>query len=248
MKKKKLYSREEFRDHLKFSAEKMHNNKPLQKKAMEVLVEADKNNWIHQVEWFGEPILNLTNDMFAIQEIIFKTKPDYVVETGIAWGGSLLFYASLLKLLGGKKVIGVDIFIPPDLVKRIRKHKVSENIELIKGGSTDENTINKIKNLTKGSKKVLVILDSDHTHQHVLRELEAYSNFVGKNQYLICCDTIVEIMPEQKHRPRAWGKGNNPMTALNEFLSKNKNFSIDYSFDRKLLFSCNPKGYLLCNK
>jgi cephalosporin hydroxylase len=122
---------------------------------------------------------------------------------------------------------------------------LSDYIELIEASSTEEATITKIKAITGESKEVLVNLDSDHTHKHVLKELEMYEQFVGPGQNLICGDTIVEDIPEQEHRKREWGPGNNPKTAMYEFLKSHSDFQIDYAIHNKLLFSCNPHGYLL---
>ena len=242
---KKIISKEEFLALNIEAAKKMSDDENLQNKALEVLIEADRYRWVHQGKWLGEPLLNLSQDMFAIQDIIWRTRPEYIIEVGVAWGGSLLFEATLLELLDGKKVIGVDIFIPDDLKGRLMSHeKLSHKIELIEGTSTSASTLEKIKMILQGSNKVLVILDSYHTHDHVLHELNMYSEFIGKGQYLICGDTIVERMPVQEHRPRPWGPGNNPATAVTEFLSKNKRFEADTEIDNKLLFSCHPGGYL----
>lgn len=246
---KKIISKEEFLALNIEAAKDMSNDVILQKKALDVLVEADKYRWVHQQKWLGEPLLNLPQDLFAIQDIIWRTRPDYIIEVGVAWGGSLLFEATLLELLGGKKVIGVDIFIPQNLKDRLMSHeKLSHKIELIEGSSTSEDTLKKIKIILQGSTKVLVILDSYHTHEHVLHELNMYSEFIGEGQYLICGDTIVERMPAQEHRPRPWGPGNNPATAVAEFLSKNERFEADTEIDNKLLFSCHPGGYLKATK
>lgn len=160
-------------------------------------------------------------------------------------GVAMLFEASLLELFGGKKVIGVDIFIPSDLRDRLSSHeRLASRLELIEGASTAATTLNKIEKILDGSKNVLVILDSFHTHEHVLSELYAYSEYVGKGNYLICGDTIVEYIPEQVHRSRPWGPGNNPATAVSEFLRKTKRFKVDKDTENKLLLSCHPGGYL----
>lgn len=246
---KKILSRKEFQQVLDKSAEEMAADNRLQKNALDVLVQADKHKWIHQTTWMGEPILNVAQDMFAIQEIIFRTQPDFIIEVGTAWGGGLLFYSTLIEILGGKKVIGVDIFIPDDLKERVAGHKkLSRNIAWVEGSSTSDDSISKIKSILGDSKSVLVILDSDHTHNHVLNELRLYQEFVGKGNYLICGDTIVEYIPEQTHRQRSWGPGNNPRTALEEFLNENARFQIDQKIDNKLLFTCNPSGYLVAIK
>lgn len=242
---KKILSKKEFQNQNQKMAVKMLNNKSLQKDAIKLFAKADKYRWIHQSTWMGEPVLNLPQDMFAIQEVIYNTKPEYIIEVGQAWGGGLLFYASLLDLYGGKKVIGIDIFIPEDLKKRLNsKKKLKNKICYVNGDSTSSEVFEKIKKLIKNSKKVMVILDSNHTHDHVLNELNLYSDLVTKGNYIICCDTIVEFIPKQIHRNRKWGPKNNPFTAMKSFLTKNKRFKIDNQINGKYLFSCHPKGYL----
>ena len=223
----------------------MSSDQGLQRKALEVLVEADRHRWIHQTTWFGEPLLNLPQDMFSIHEIIWRTRPDFIIEVGVAWGGSVLFEATLLEILGGQKVIGIDIFIPPDLRQRLASHgRLSERLVFIEGGSTAPDTLSQVKALLGGSRKVLVILDSYHTHEHVLAELRAYAPLIEIGQYLICGDTVVERIPPQLHRSRPWGPGNNPATALKEFLSGTDRFVVDEKVDQRLLLSCHPGGYL----
>ncbi len=242
---KKLYTRNQFEQMRLKMAEKMAENSNLQAKALNILIQADCYNWIHQTNWFGEPILQLPQDMFAMQEIIFKIRPEYIIEVGVAWGGSLLFYSTLMEAIGGKKIIGIDIFIPEDLRKRILSHgKLSKRIKLINASSIEEKTVEKISKIINGSKKVLVVLDSYHTHEHVIKELNLYSPLISKGGYIICSDTIIEDMPTQKHRSRPWGPGNNPKTAVREFLKKNKSFRVDKMIENKLLFTCNPGGYL----
>jgi cephalosporin hydroxylase len=227
------------------AAKEMQRNNRLLSKAKNVLIKADRYRWLHQNSWMGEPLLNLPQDMFALQEIIYKTRPDYIIETGVAWGGSLLFSASMLELMGGKKVIGIDIYIPKNLRSRLAKSaRLFSRIKLVTGSSTDCSTIEKVKKIIGNCKKVVVILDSFHTHDHVLEELRSYAPFVGKGFYLICGDTIVESIPAQGHRPRPWGPGNNPATALKEFLKTKKRFLVDRDIDAKLLFTCHPGGYI----
>ena len=247
MSKKKIYTRQEFEKSRKQWAEKMSQNKFLKEKSLEVFVEADKHNWIHQTNWLGEPSLQTAEDLVTFQEIIFQTKPEYIIEVGVAWAGSLLLYATLMEALGGNKIIGVDVFMPDDLKERIYSHgKISERIKLIEGSSLEVHTLNQIKDILGNSKKVMVHLDSHHTHDHVLKELNLYSGFVDNGYYMVAGDTIIDYIPEQKHRPRPWGKGNNPKTALDEFLKSNNDFFIDPQFDQKRLMSNQPGGYLRC--
>lgn len=244
--KKKIITKSEFLERNARAALNMSQDEALQKQAKDLYFNADGYRWLHMNSWMGEPIINLPQDMFAIQDIIWRTRPEYVIEVGVAWGGAMLFEATLLELLGGKKVIGVDIFIPDDLSERLSSHgKLSERLELITGSSTSDDTLNKINDIVLGSNKVLVILDSHHTHEHVLNELRAYSNFVGQDQYLICCDTMVEHIPKQVHHgERPWGPGNSPGTAVKEFLAENTRFEVDKNIDQSLLFSSHPGGYL----
>lgn len=242
---KTIISKDEFLKINDQAANKMSLDQGLQRKALEVLVEADRHRWIHQNTWMGEPLLNLPQDMFAIQDIIWRTRPEFIIEVGVAWGGGMLFGATLLEMLGGQKVIGIDIFIPPDLRQRLASHgKLSDRLVLIEGSSTAPDTLAQVKALLGGSRKVLVLLDSFHTHEHVLNELRSYAPFVEKGQYLICGDTVVERIPAQLHRTRPWGPGNNPATAVKEFISESDRFAVDEKIDQRLLLSCHPGGYL----
>ena len=242
---KTIISKDEFLKINEQAAREMSMDKGLQSKALEVLVEADRHRWVHQNTWMGEPLRNLQQDMFAIQDIIWRSRPEFIIEVGVAWGGGMLFEAMLLEILGGQKVIGIDIFIPPDLRQRLSTHgKLSERLVLIEGSSTSADTLAQVKVLLGGPRKVMVMLDSYHTHEHVLNELRSYAPFIEKGQYLICGDTVVERIPPQLHRTRPWGPGNNPATAVKEFLSETDRFAVDEKIDQRLLLSCHPGGYL----
>lgn len=246
---KKFFTREEFEEFRLKSAQEMAADVKLRLEALDVLTKADRYHWIHQTTWFGEPILNLPQDMFAIQEIIFKTRPKFIVEVGVAWGGCLLFYSTLMEALGGERIIGIDIHIPEDLKERISAYgRISKRITWINRSSIEENTLAQVKSIAGDSGEVMVILDSVHSHEHVLQELRLYSPLVGKGYYLVCSDTVIEYIPEQKHRSRPWGPGNNPKTALDEFLKENDRFEVDTALHDKLLFTCHPGGYLRCCK
>ena len=246
---KKLYTREEFELFRKEQASLMAQDRKLSREALDVLVQSDHYNWIHQTNWFGEPILNLPQDMFALQEIIFQTRPKFIIEIGVAWGGTLLFYSTLMEALGGERIIGVDTFIPDDLKERLASlGKLFERLTLITGSSIEKDTFAQIKDIVGDCRQTMIVLDSYHTHDHVLKELELYSPLVGKGHYLVCGDTILEDIPEQKHRSRPWGPGNNPKTALRQFLDENDRFEVDKNIENKLLFTCNLGGYLMCCK
>ena len=249
---KKIYTRDEFELHLQNQAQKQNDDDQLSKNALNVFVDADKHDWIHQTRWFGEPALQTAEDMMIMQDIIFRTKPEFFIEVGTAWSGSLLMYATIMNALNHGHIIGIDIYIPDDLVERINSFpELSKRITLIKGSSIDSNTISQVKNLVQDKKNISVHLDSDHSHEHVLKELTLYSEFVSKGNYLICGDTVVEEIPEQAHRPRPWGVGNNPKTAMTEFLKTTfdaKRFKLDKQIRNKLLLSNQKDGYLIAEK
>jgi len=246
---KTILTRNEFELLRLESAQRMAADETLKQMALDVKVNAGHEYyWVHQTNWMGEPCLQLPQDMFAIQEAIYKCRPECVVECGVAWGGTLLFYASMLKLLGGGKVVGVDIFIPDDLISRVRdKEPFAGAIELIQGSSVDKGTCDKVSKIARG-RRTMVILDSHHTHDHVLQELNLYAPLVSPGCYLICGDTIIEEQPPADKRPRPWGKGNNPATALREFLSSGAAFEVDKEIENKLLLSNMPGGYLKKNQ
>jgi cephalosporin hydroxylase len=202
--------------------------------------------YTYHFEWLGRPILQLPQDIVALQEIIWRVRPDVVVETGIAHGGSLVLSASILELLGGdRRVIGIDVDIRPHNRIEIERHPLARRIEMIEGSSTDPEVVARVQQSARGA-RVVVILDSDHTHAHVLKELELYSPLVGLGSYLVVLDTVIDDMPEDLLSDRSWGPGNNPKTALREFLATNSRFEIDRDIGDKLLLTVAPEGYLRC--
>jgi cephalosporin hydroxylase len=244
---KKIYTKDEYDEMLKQKAREMSGDRQLGQRALDVLVDADRYNWIQQMTWFGERLLNLPQDMFAMQEIMYATRPKHIVELGVAWGGSLLFYSTLMEMLGGESIIGVDIFIPGDLRDRLSAHgRLSQRLKLVQGSSLNADTVANVRKLVGTSTNNLIVIDSCHTHDHVLEELRLYSPLVGKGSYIVCCDTIIDVMPMNKDRDRPWGPGNNPQSALWQFLGENKRFEIDKEVENKLLFTCHPNGYLRC--
>lgn len=208
-----------------------------------------KYRYTYNFNWLGRPIIQLPQDIIAMQEIIWNVKPDLIIETGIAHGGSLVFYASILELIGGdSKVIGIDIDIREHNIKKIKHHPMYKRMTLIQGSSIDIKVLDKVREMSKGKKKIIVCLDSMHTHEHVLKELERYSPFVKKGGYLVVFDTAIEDMPDDFFPDRPWGKGNNPKTAVREFLTTNDRFVIDKDIENKLLITVAPDGYLKCIK
>jgi cephalosporin hydroxylase len=208
----------------------------------------------------GRPVIQYPQDMVAVQELIWKIKPDLIIETGIAHGGSLIMSASMLALLdmceaiesgtvldpkkSKRKVMGLDIDIRQHNREAIEAHPMSSRIQMIQGSSIAAEVIEKVKAVAKNYQRVLVCLDSNHTHDHVLAELEAYAPLTSVGSYCIVFDTIVEDMPKAMFSDRPWGPGNNPKTAVREYLKTHPDFEIDKSIDHKLLISVAPEGYL----
>lgn len=211
---------------------------------------SNKYNYTYNFSWLGRPIIQYPQDMIALQEIIWDVKPDMIIETGIAHGGSLIFSASMLTLLEAcgeienGKVLGIDIDIREHNKKAIEAHPMSKKITMFQGSSIDEEMIQKVHEFAKKGKKMLIILDSNHTHEHVLTELKAYANLASIGSYCCVYDTIVEDMPENSFPNRPWDKGNNPKTAVWEYLKECDNFVIDKDIENKLLITVAPDGYL----
>ncbi len=224
----------------------LSSNKELKKIANKFIEETGKNKYSYNFTWLGRPIIQFPQDMIALQEIIWKTRPELIIETGIAHGGSLIFNASILEMIGSEGfVLGIDIELREHNLKLIQEHPLYHRIKMIQGSSVDSKVIDLVKDYSKNKKSIMVILDSNHTHEHVLEELKLYSKFVSKNNYLIVFDTSIEDMPaDYDWGDRSWGKGNNPKTAVNEFLKTNKEFTNDNSIDGKLLITVASGGYL----
>ncbi|MEG4245605.1 cephalosporin hydroxylase family protein [Microcoleus sp. MON2_D6] len=209
--------------------------------------EISPHKYPYNFTWMGRPIIQFPQDIMAMQEIIWEVKPDLIIETGIAHGGSLILYASMLELIGGDgEILGIDIDIRQHNRLEIEGHSMFKRISMIEGSSIDEKTAQKVYDFAEGKNTVLVLLDSNHTHDHVLKELQLYSSLVTKNSYLVVFDTLIEDMPDNLFQDRPWGKGNNPKTAVWEFLKTNKRFEMDKDIEAKLLISVAPDGYLKC--
>ncbi len=222
------------------------NNTELQEAAAAFNEASNKSQYSYNFSWMGRPIIQYPQDMIAMQEIIWRIKPDLIIETGIAHGGSLIYYASLLELIGKGEVLGVDIDIRQHNKEAIEAHPMYKRINMIQGSAIDPGIVQQVKEHAEGKQVVLVVLDSNHTHDHVLAELEMYSPFVTLNSYIVAFDTIVENLPDNylPGHVRPWGRGDNPMTAVKEFISHNDQFEIDLAFNDKLLISVAPDGYL----
>jgi len=208
-----------------------------------------KYKYSYNFAWLGRPIIQFPQDIIAMQEIIWRVKPDLIIETGIAHGGSLIFYASMLELMSSHgQVLGIDIDIRGHNRGEIEKHPMFKRITMIEGSSTDPAVVERVYEFAREKKKVLIALDSNHTHEHVFKELELYSPIVRKESYIVVFDTVIEDVPDELFQDRPWGKGNNPKTAVFDFLKTTDRFEIDKDIQNKLLITVSPDGYLKCVK
>lgn len=228
---------------------RLGDSRQLRDASYEWIADVSRLKYSYNFTWMDRPIIQFPQDMVAMQEIIWRVRPDLIIETGIARGGSLVYYASLLELLGENGlIVGIDIDIRAGNRVAIEKHQMAQRIRLLEGSALDETLVAQVKQLTQGRERVMVVLDSNHTHEHVARELELYSPFVTKGSYLVVFDTIIEDLPDDYFPDRPWGKGNNPKTAVRNFLKTNDRFEIDQEMNDKLLITVAPEGYLRCVK
>ncbi|MEB0045459.1 MULTISPECIES: cephalosporin hydroxylase family protein [unclassified Pseudomonas] len=234
---------EQFREEVKENIEGLQQDKALQATSLDWVGTTARHKYTYNFSWMGRPIIQFPQDMVAMQEIIWSLRPDIIVETGIAHGGSLVFYASMLELAGHGEVLGIDIDIRQHNREAIEAHPMSKRIEMIQGSSIDPAIVDQVRQRIAG-KKVLVVLDSNHTHEHVLEELRAYAPMVSVGSYCVVMDTVVEDMPEDAFPDRPWGKGDNPKTAVWAYLKENSDFEIDQAIHSKLLITVAPDGYL----
>ena len=205
------------------------------------------HKYTYNFTWLGRPVIQFPQDLAAMQEIIWATKPDLIIETGIAHGGSLIFHASILQLLGNDgRVLGIDIDIRDYNRAEIEAHPMIDRIDMIQGSSVDNAIAKQSSEAAANAERVMVVLDSNHTHEHVLRELELYAPLVTNGCYLIVADTLIEDMPAGSFPDRPWDKGDNPATAVKAFLQSADRFEVDPAIDAKLQISVAPGGYLKC--
>jgi cephalosporin hydroxylase len=248
------------------------DNRELHALANEFLIKSTLPKYSYNFNWQGRPIIQYPQDIVAMQELIWSVKPDLIIETGIAHGGSLIFSASMLALLdladaidagvkidpslSKRMVLGIDIDIRPHNKAAIQAHPMATRIQMIQGSSVAAEIVNQVHIIAAKYSRVLICLDSNHTHDHVFEELKAYAPLVSRGSYCIVFDTVVEDMPKEMFPDRQWGPGNNPKTAVFEYLKLLKNerinaadgealvLEIDKSIDHKLLISVAPDGYL----
>jgi cephalosporin hydroxylase len=224
------------------------------------IVKSAAHKYSYNFSWLGRPAIQFPTDAWAMQEIIWRVKPDLIIETGIAHGGSIIYYASLMAQLdlceaiqsksvlnplkSNRRVLGIDIEIRDHNRVAIESHPMSNYIQMIEGSSIDPDIISQVKEISKKHSKVMVIFDSNHTHDHVLKELNSYAMLTSIESYCVVFDTLVEDMPVDMFHDRPWGVGNNPKTAVWDFLKSHENFQIDKDIQNKLLITVAPDGFL----
>jgi cephalosporin hydroxylase len=243
-----MFIRDQFEADKRKNAQTQVKDGALRSLARDFVIQSDKYGYGYQWTWLGLPIIQMPQDIVATQEIIWECKPDVIIEAGIAWGGSVLLYASMLQLIGKGKVVAIDLNLMDHVRDQIMGYPFSNRIHLYKGSSTDVSIVSQIRSHIEPGQSVMVLLDSNHTHEHVLDELRLYAPLITKGQFLIVSDTIVEDIPAQEHRPRPWGPGNNPMTALRSYLAEVDRFAVDEFVNSKLLLTFSPQGYCRCVK
>ncbi|EAV47402.1 putative cephalosporin hydroxylase [Methylophilales bacterium HTCC2181] len=232
----------------------------LKKNSLQWLIDSAFKNYSYNFSWLGRPIIQYPQDMAAMQELIWDIKPDLIIETGIAHGGSLIMNASLLAMLDyceaiensemldpkmpKRRVLGIDIDIREHNRIAIEAHPMANRIDMIQGSSIAQDIISQVHEYSKNYKKILISLDSNHTHEHVLAELEAYASLTSVGSYCVVFDTVIEDIPADMFPDRPWGSGDNPKTAVWEYLKTHSEFEIDKSIQNKLLITVAPDGYL----
>lgn len=236
------------------------NDAELKKQSLTWLRDSMRRMYVYNFDWLGRPIIQYPQDMVAMQELIWRVKPDLIIETGIAHGGSLILSASMLALLdmcdaielgekidpkiSRRKVLGIDIDIRAHNRTAIEAHPMASRIQMIQGSSVARDVVDEVRAIARDYSQVLVCLDSNHTHDHVSEELQAYASLTTVGSYCVVFDTFVEDMPQDFFPDRPWNPGNSPKTAVRDFLKSHSEFEIDPAIQNKLQITVAPDGYL----
>jgi cephalosporin hydroxylase len=232
----------EFEEFRSVQLENQRNNSNFTKLTSDWVKASVETRYSYGFNWLGVPIIQFPTDLVAFQEIVYKTKPTLIIECGVARGGSAIFWASIQRICGiESNVIGVDIDIRPHARAAIEGSSFKEGIRLIQGSSIDMSIAGQVRSLIRASDKVMVVLDSNHTHEHVLEELKLYADLVSVDAYLLVLDTVIENLPIDESRP--WGPGANPQTAVLDFMKNRSDFENDSSTEDQISITVAPKGY-----
>ena len=251
---------EQFQIECRAEIEELGNDIALAACTREWTNNANRLKYSYHFNFLGRPIIQYPQDMVAIQELIWQIKPDLIIETGIAHGGSLVMSASMLALLDycdavesqtlidplkpKRKVLGIDVDIRAHNQAAMAKHPMASGIQMIEGSSIAPEVVREVQQIAEGYERILVLLDSNHTHEHVLSEMQAYEPLVSLGSYCVVFDTVIEDMPATMFPNRPWGIGDNPKTAVKKYLSSHPEFEIDKDIQNKLLITVAPDGYL----
>jgi cephalosporin hydroxylase len=237
--------REQFRDRSRQLADEMAGDHDLTALDHRIIAASDQRSYSYMWTWLGLPVIQMPSDIVLMQEIIWENRPQVIVETGFARGGSTILYSTVLELIGEGTVVAVDIEFREHNRAAVESHPLGHRVRYVEGSSTDDDVLAQVSSLIDGAERVMVVLDSDHTHDHVLEEMRRYAPLVTPGQFLVVADTVVEHIPVQEHRPRRWGPGDNPQTAVDQFLAENPDtFDVDAWSNNKLLMSSSRGGYL----
>jgi cephalosporin hydroxylase len=250
----------EFKQECESEIAALGGDRSLKKLTSEWIESVNSLKYSYHFEWQGRPIIQYPQDIVAMQELVWRVEPDLIIETGIAHGGSLIFSASMLASqdmrdaiemgetidpgVSQRKVLGIDIDIRTHNRQAIETHPMASRIQMIEGSSIDPEIVDQVRLIASDYQRILVCLDSNHTHNHVLAELEAYAPLVSNRSYCVVFDTVIEDMPADMFPDRPWGPGDNPKTAVREYLKTHPEFEIDLSIQQKLVITVAPDGYL----
>lgn len=226
------------------SIARMHADPDVADLSHRLLRKTVQHRYSYNFTWWGRPVIQLPTDILAMQMLVLHLQPDVIVETGVAHGGMLVMYATLMQAIGKGRVVGVDIEIRPHNRQAIQNHPMAHRIKLIEGSSTSPGIVDQVRQEVHGAQRVLVCLDSNHTDQHVRDELALYAPLVTLGSYLIVFDTVIENIPEATTPDRPWSKGNSPMTAVKRFLAERDDFAVDRELERRIVMSYAPDGFL----
>lgn len=234
-----------FKQEVETNIKKQGEDTQIKSSANTFIQDSINSRYSYNFSWMGRPIIAYPQDMIAMQEIIWDVKPDLIIEAGIAHGGSIVYYASLLELIGGEGlVLGIDIDIRKHNRDLIEAHPMMKRIQMIEGSSISQEVAEQVYQIAADKKRIMVCLDSNHTHDHVLNELKLYAPLTSVGSYCVVFDTVVEDLPKSQYNDRSWDVGDNPKTAVFEYLKQDDNFIIDKKIDNKILISVAPDGYL----
>ena len=224
----------------------MGHDEELRIKSLNWMLHADNYKYTYNFTWLGQPIIKFPNDIIVQQEIMWKLKPDLVIETGIAHGGSIIFTSSMMEIMGiDGEVVGIDIDIRQHNRILIEEHPMAKRIIMYEGSSTSEEIVESVRKHAIGKKCVMVVLDSLHSHQHVYNELKAYAPLVTVGSYCILPDTFIEFFPKGYYsQNRPWDVGDNPYTAMKQYLEETDMFEVDHNLTNKAMITETIDGYL----